>query len=86
MEFRDPTEVSRLHEDGKIIEQEFNEARAKRITERVKQGYLMRNLKSAVSFADIDINGNGEVSAEEFAAHQLEYRQIEQSKDSTTTS
>ena len=64
-----------LNGDGKIIEQEFNEARAKRITERVKQNYLMKNLKNAAPFSDIDTNGNGEVSAEEFAAHQLQHRQ-----------
>jgi Ca2+-binding EF-hand superfamily protein len=64
-----------LNGDGEIIEQEFNEARAKRITERVKQNYQMRNLVNAPSFADIDTNGNGEVGAEEFAAHQLQHRQ-----------
>ena len=64
-----------LNGDGKIIEQEFNEARAKRITERLKQNYQMRNLVNAPSFADIDTNGNGEVGTEKFAAHQLQHRQ-----------
>jgi hypothetical protein len=35
----------------------------------------MRNLGKAPSFTDIDANGNGEISAEEFAAHQSQRRQ-----------
>lgn len=64
-----------LDGDGKILEKEFNEARSKRISERVQQGYQMRNLDNAPSFADIDTNGDGEISAEEFTAHQSQRRQ-----------
>ena len=64
-----------LDGDGKILEKEFNEARSKRISERVQQGYKMRNLDNAPSFADIDTNGDGEISAEEFTAHQSQRRQ-----------
>jgi len=64
-----------LDGDGKILEKEFNEARSKRISERVQQGYQMRNLDNAPSFADIDANGDGGISAEEFTAHQSQRRQ-----------
>ena len=59
-----------LNGDGKIVEQEFDEARAKRIGERAQQGYQMRNLDRAPSFKDLDSNGDGSISAEEFSAHQ----------------
>jgi len=64
-----------LDGDGTLVEKEFQEARAKRIRERVKQGYPMRNLGSAPAFGDLDSNGDGKVSAEEFAAHQARRRQ-----------
>jgi len=60
--------------DGKIVEKEFYDARSKRINERVKKGYKMKNLGSAPSFADIDTNGDGEIGADEFAAHQSQHR------------
>jgi len=60
---------------GPITFKEFNEARSKRISERVQQGYQMRNLDNAPSFADIDANGDGGISAEEFTAHQSQRRQ-----------
>lgn len=64
-----------LNGDGAIAENEFSEARIKRIGERAKQGYQMRNLGKAPSFADIDSNGDGKVSPDEFAAHQAQHRQ-----------
>ena len=64
-----------LDGDGKLLEKEFNEARAKRISERAQQGFQMKNLANAPSFSDIDTNGNGEISPEEFTAHQSQHRQ-----------
>ena len=64
-----------LNQDGKIVEKEFNEAKARRITERAKQGYQMKNLANSATFSDIDINDDGEVSEEEFERHQLQRRQ-----------
>jgi hypothetical protein len=61
-----------LNGDGKIVEPEFNEARAKRISARAQQGYRMRNLDHAPSFNDLDSNGDGSISAEEFSAHQAQ--------------
>jgi Ca2+-binding EF-hand superfamily protein len=62
-----------LDGDGKLLEKEFDEARAKRISERARQGFQMKNLGKAPSFTDIDINGNGEISSEEFTVHQSEH-------------
>ena len=60
-----------LNGDGKIVEKEFYQARNQRISERVQQGYQMRNLGNAPSFAEIDTNGDGELSAAEFNTHQF---------------
>lgn len=59
-----------LNGDGKIVEQEFNEARAKRISDRAQQGYRMRNVGNAPAFQQIDSDGDGAISAGEFSAHQ----------------
>jgi len=59
-----------LNDDGAIAEDEFNTARNNRIKERTEQGYRMRNMPYAPTFADLDADGNGQISAEEFAAHQ----------------
>ena len=64
-----------LDGDGKVLENEFNEARSKRISERAQQGYQMKNLGNAPSFSDIDANGNGKISSEEFTIHQTQRRQ-----------
>lgn len=64
-----------LNKDGKITEEEFNEARAARIADRAQKGYPMRGLANAQSFADIDTNHDGVISPAEFAAHQASHRQ-----------
>jgi len=56
--------------DGVITEEEFYTVRNNRIKERMDQGYRMRNLPNAPTFADLDADGDGEISAEEYAAHQ----------------
>ncbi len=63
-----------LNGDGVLEQGEFEQARAKRISERASQGYMMRNLANAPSFASIDSDGNGVVSAEEFSAAQIAHR------------
>lgn len=63
-----------LNKDGSLTELEFTEARNQRIAARAKAGYPMRNLANAPSFADIDLDHNGTVSKEEFAAHQAQFR------------
>lgn len=56
--------------DGKITEQELNDGRAKRQDQKKSEGKMLRNAQSAQSFAEIDTNGDGYISKEEFAAHQ----------------
>ena len=64
-----------MNGDGVILEEEFYEARAARITERVEQGYPMRNIANPSTFADIDTNGDNAVSSKEFAEHQIKHQQ-----------
>jgi Ca2+-binding EF-hand superfamily protein len=61
--------------DGVLMKEEFQQARAKRISERARQGYMMRNLANAPSFETIDSNSNGEISPDEFYAAQMAHRQ-----------
>ncbi len=64
-----------LDGDGVLVKDEFIEARGRRISERVKQGYPMRGLSNMQEFSDMDIDANGEVTPEEFAAAQAKHRQ-----------
>jgi len=63
-----------LNGDGVLLEDEFIEARGQRVSERAKQGRMMRGLANMPSFADIDTDGDGKISSEEFAAHQTSHR------------
>ncbi|MCP4272288.1 MAG: hypothetical protein GY781_10030 [Gammaproteobacteria bacterium] len=67
-----------LNGDGKILEKEFYDARANRISERGKQGFQMRNLGNAPSFQDIDTNADAKISEAEFKEHQAQHRQQRQ--------
>lgn len=66
-----------LNGDGRLTENEFTEARNRRMSERARQGYPMRNAANAPSFADIDANADGFVTAEElydFRAQRMRQR------------
>ncbi|MES9830263.1 MAG: hypothetical protein ABW201_18545 [Candidatus Thiodiazotropha sp.] len=64
-----------LNNDGVLVEDEFIEARGRRVSERAKQGYQMRGLNNMLQFADIDADGNAKVTPDEFAAGQAGRRQ-----------
>jgi Ca2+-binding EF-hand superfamily protein len=64
-----------MNRDGVLKQDEFEQARAKRISERASQGYMMRNLANAPTFASIDKDGNGVVTPQEFVAAQIAHRQ-----------
>jgi Ca2+-binding EF-hand superfamily protein len=63
-----------LDANGYLEEQEFEEARARRISERASQGYPMRNLGNAPPFSAIDSDGNGRVSPQELREYQVRHR------------
>lgn len=59
-----------LNGDGVITEQEYIEARNKRISERAGEGRPMRGLSQIEEFKDIDTDQDGRITPEEFNAHQ----------------
>lgn len=61
--------------DGRITEQEFLDARSKRIAARATQGRAMRGLSEAGDFKDVDTNGDASLSPEEFDAYQSRHGQ-----------
>jgi Ca2+-binding EF-hand superfamily protein len=64
-----------LNGDGAIDEQEFIDARTKRIAERMKEGRMMRGLTTPHTFTDMDSDGDGSLTREEFTAGVLSHRQ-----------
>lgn len=63
-----------LNADGRVTEQEFNDARAERMKQRAQEGRMMRGMADGCAYAEIDTNSDGTVSPEEFAAHQAARR------------
>ena len=71
-----------LDGDGKILEQEFDEGHAKRMSEMAAEGHQMKHAGDAPGFSGIDTNTEGEISEEEFAAHQAEHhKNMQQGKN-----
>ncbi len=64
-----------LNGDGGIDEQEFIEARTKRIAERMEEGRMMRGLTTPHTFTDMDADADGILTPEEFAAETQKHRQ-----------
>jgi Ca2+-binding EF-hand superfamily protein len=70
-----------LDGDGKIVEQEFNTAHSKKMSEMAAEGRQMKHVGDAPGFTGIDTNDDGEISEAEFAAHQAEHhKQMHESK------
>ena len=70
-----------LDGDGKIVEQEFNTAHDKKMSEMAAEGRQMKHVGDAPGFSGIDTNDDGEISEQEFAAHQAEHhKQMHDSK------
>jgi len=61
-----------LNNDGKITQSEMEEARAKRMSQKAKEGKMLRNAGNAPAFADMDKNNDGSLNQEEFRLHQAE--------------
>jgi Ca2+-binding EF-hand superfamily protein len=61
--------------DGAVNEQEFIDARTKRIAERVREGRMMRGLTTPHTFTDMDTDGDGSLTPDEFAAGVQSHQQ-----------
>lgn len=66
--------------DGKIVEQEFNDGHAAKMSKHAaktgkmaKEGHPMKGARHAPVFSDIDTDSDGGISEQEFAAHQAEH-------------
>ncbi|MDR0776382.1 MAG: Spy/CpxP family protein refolding chaperone [Azonexus sp.] len=64
-----------LNGDGQITADEFNQAQAKRMSERAAAGFPMRGAASAPSFEAIDADHDGVVTPAEFQSWQEKRRQ-----------
>jgi Ca2+-binding EF-hand superfamily protein len=61
-----------LNNDGKITQSELEEARAKRMSQKAKEGKMLKNAGKAPAFSDMDKNNDGSLDREEFQLHQTE--------------
>ena len=61
-----------LNNDGKVTKNELEEARTKRMTQKAKEGKMLRNAGNAPAFTDMDKNNDGSLNPEEFRLHQTE--------------
>ena len=59
-----------LDADGVIVEVEFNEVHAKKMSEMAAQGRQMKHAGEAPGFSGIDTNGDGVINEQEFSDHQ----------------
>lgn len=57
-----------LDGDGLVTEQELNTARAQRMEQRARQGYLLRNAGRHPAFGQLDQDANGYLTPEEIYA------------------
>jgi len=60
-----------LNSDGKITQKEFYDAQAERMTQKAKEGKMMRKAGKAPTFESIDTNSDGTVTPAEFNTHQM---------------
>lgn len=59
-----------LNNDGAITQKELEEARAKRMNQKHKEGKILRNAGNAPAFATMDKNNDSILNQEEFRLHQ----------------
>lgn len=70
-----------LNNDGKITQSELEEARAKRMSQKAKEGKMLRNARNAPAFADMDKNKDGSLNQEEFRLHQTEQMKMRKNEN-----
>jgi Ca2+-binding EF-hand superfamily protein len=71
-----------LDGDGNVIESEFNQAHAARMSEMAAAGHQMKHAGKAPGFSGIDSNGDGQITEDEFAAHQADHHAKKHQDDS----
>ena len=64
-----------LLRDGVIVEVEFNEAHAEKMSEVAAKVHQMKHSDNAPGFSGIDSNADGEISEQEFSEHQAAHHQ-----------
>lgn len=70
-----PFEVFDLNGDGVVTMQEYTQVRGERQAARAQMGYPMRNAGAAPGFEQLDSDGDGSISREELAGHQVQCMQ-----------
>lgn len=58
--------------DNAVTAEELYAFRGQRMAERAEAGRKLKNAKNAPSFEDLDLDGDGKLSADEFAKHHAE--------------
>jgi hypothetical protein len=58
--------------DDAVTADEFYAFRAERMTAKAESGGKMKNAKNAPTFEDLDLDGDGILSMDEFAEHQAQ--------------
>lgn len=69
--------------DNAITAEELYAFRAQRMAARAEAGGKLKNAKNAPSFEDLDLDGDGNLSADEFAEHQSECPMRKKHKSAT---
>lgn len=71
--------------DDAVTSEEFYAFRAERMAARAEAGGKMKNAKNAPTFEDLDLDGDGVLSADEFAEHQSQCPMKKKHKDTAET-
>ena len=73
-----------LNNDGKITQNELEEARTKRMSQKAKEGKMLINAGNAPAFTNMDKNKDGSLNKEEFRLHQTEQKMKCNKRNSAT--
>ena len=71
--------------DDAVTSEEFYAFRAARMAERAEAGGKMKNAENAPTFEDLDLDGDGTMSADEFAEHKAQCPMNKKPKEPATS-